>query len=193
MSLKVEKHAFTEEEYQRIGRARVLRPDVRTELIEGEIVEMSPIGEQHAACVKRINFLLSQRVTGYAIVSVQDPLRLDDYSEPQPDLMLLRPRQDFYSSGHPGPDDLLLLIEVSDTSLAYDREVKLHLYARPGIPEVWIVDLASRCIEVHSDPSPQGYRSVKIYKGSESVSSATVTTLVISVDAILGSAYDARF
>lgn len=186
MALTIPKHAFTEEEFQKMGEAGVLPHEQRVELIQGEIVEMSPIGQQHAACVKRINFLLSRHASGYAIISVQDPLRLDDYTEPQPDLMLLKQRDDFYSAGHPGPADVLLLIEVSDSSLAYDHEIKLPLYSRCGIPEVWIVDLAAQCIEVHSEPSPQGYISVQIYGRGENVVSATCTSLSIPVDAIPG-------
>ena len=123
--------------------AGILAEDDRVELLEGDIVEMAPIGSRHAACVNRLNQLLSTRIAGPFIVAVQNPIRLGEFSEPQPDLAILRPRPDFYSESHPGPEDILLLVEVSDTSAEYDREVKVPAYGTAAIPEVWLVDLAS--------------------------------------------------
>jgi len=125
MAAPLVRHRFTVEEYHRMGQAGILSEDDRVELIEGEIVEMAPVGSRHAACVKRLNALLSRRAGGRALVSVQDPIRLGEHSEPQPDLALLKPREDFYAAAHPGPEDVLLVIEVAETSLEYDREVKL--------------------------------------------------------------------
>src|ERR671938_544657 len=141
MSVQVAKRCFSVDEYYRMGEAGILTEDDRVELIEGEIIEMSPIGSRHAACVNRLNTLLGRHLRQTAIVSVQNPIRLDAYSEPEPDVALLRPRADYYESGHPTPADALLIVEVADTSADYDRIIKLPLYAKAGIPEAWLVDL----------------------------------------------------
>jgi Uma2 family endonuclease len=137
----LQRHRHTVDEYHRMGQAGVFAADARLELIDGEVIDMAPIGTRHASMVKRLIALLSAATQGQAIVAAQDPLRLSMSSEPQPDLMLLRPRADFYAQAHPGPTDVLLLIEVSDSTSAYDRGIKLDLYAKHGITEVWIVDL----------------------------------------------------
>ncbi len=149
---------FTTEEYHKMGEHGILAEDDRVELIAGEIVEMSPIGPPHAGHVARLNAVLGRLAGDRAIVWVQTPVDLDDYSEPQPDVVLLRPRADFYTTVHPCPADVLLLIEVADSSLDYDRNVKVPLYARAGVPEVWLVDLtgAGR-VEVYQNPSGAGY------------------------------------
>lgn len=136
-------------DYHRMGEVGILGPELRTELIDGEIIEMPPIGHPHAGTVKLLANRLKESVGANAIVAVQDPVWLDDHSEPIPDIALLRPRADWYRNGHPGPHDVLLLIEVADTSLTYDREVKLPRYARAGIPEVWLVDLSGRRLSIH--------------------------------------------
>jgi Uma2 family endonuclease len=142
----LQRHRLTVDEYYRMAEAGVLAPGARVELIEGEVVDMAPIGTWHASTVKKLIALLSAATQGHAIVAVQDPLRLSDASEPQPDLMLLRPRTDFYAQAHPGPADVLLLIEVSDSTAAYDRGIKLDLYAKHGVAEVWIVDLDNNVV-----------------------------------------------
>lgn len=157
MAVEVTKRRFTVGEYYRLAEVGILTEDDRVELLEGEIFEMSPISSRHAGCVTRLNHLLQDRVKGRAIVSVQNPIRLSDYSEPQPDLAVLKFRPDFYSGEHPKPDDVLLLIEVCETSAAFDRQIKVPLYAKFGIPEVWLVDLAQEQIEVYRAPASQGY------------------------------------
>lgn len=142
----LQRHRLTVDEYYRMAEAGVLAPGARVELIEGEVVDMAAIGTRHASVVKKLIALLSSAVQGHAIVAAQDPVRLSDASEPQPDVMLLRPRADFYAQAHPGPADVLLLIEVSDSTAAYDRGIKLDLYARHGITEVWIVDLDNNVV-----------------------------------------------
>ena len=130
----------------------------RLELIEGEIVEMSPIGRRHAGRVRYLINLLTRRLAGdEAVIDAQDPVVLGDLSEPQPDLAVLAPREDFYADEHPRPEDVLLLIEIADTSLAYDREVKAPIYARYGVPEVWIADLEGNAVEVYREPATGGY------------------------------------
>ncbi|MDX1532353.1 MAG: Uma2 family endonuclease, partial [Rhodothermales bacterium] len=148
---------FTVDEYYAMARAGILTADDRVELIEGRILAMSPIGSRHAACVKRLARLLHERLGDHAIVGVQDPVRLGDLSEPEPDVSLLTPRADFYAAAHPGPADVLLLVEVADTSAGVDRRVKLPLYARSGIAEVWLVVLDEDAVEVHRSPGPDGY------------------------------------
>ncbi len=141
-----------------MGESGILHEDDRVELVAGEIVEMTPIGSRHAASVKRLNHLLSERSTGRAILGVQDPLGLSDRDEPQPDVVLLRPRDDFYAGGHPRPEDVLLVIEVADSSLSYDLGVKVPLYAARGIPEVWIVDVGGERLHIFREPTGDSYR-----------------------------------
>lgn len=167
MTYPIERYRFTVDEYDRLGEAGILGEDDPVELIEGELSVMTPIGRRHAACVDRLNRLLSQRVGDQAIVRVQSPVRLDDHTEPQPDMALLCPREDFYANAHPGPDDLLLVIEVADSSVGYDREVKLPLYARASVVEVWIVDLGRSAIEAHREPRTEGYAERKLYRGHD--------------------------
>jgi len=174
------------EEYHRMLRAGILTEDDRVELIEGEIVEMAPIGSRHAGCVKRLVRRFSQAIGEQALLSVQDPLRLGERSEPQPDLALLRPRDDFYASSHPGPEDVLLIVEVAETSAEYDREVKLPLYARHGIPEVWLVDLEKEAVEVYRGPSPRGYSEARTLRRGSSLSPTPFPELNLPVADILG-------
>jgi Uma2 family endonuclease len=176
---------FTVEEYSRMAQAGILTEDDRVELIEGAVVEMAAIGSRHAACVGRLTAVLSAAQTG-GIVWVQNPIRLGEHSEPQPDLVLLRPRPDFYASAHPGPGDVLLLIEVSETSADADREVKVPLYARAGIAEVWLVDLEAEGIEVYRQPSAEGYRVSRQARRGETLSPEAFPDLTLAADEILG-------
>jgi Uma2 family endonuclease len=151
-------HRFDVDDYHRMAAAGILTAKDRVELIEGEIVDMAPIGSVHGGTVVSLTELVAQAVAeGRVLVSVQGSLRLDARTELQPDLMLLRPRPDRYRSGHPTAANVLLLVEVADTSLAYDRGPKLALYARHGVPEVWIVDLGGRMVEICRGPGPEGY------------------------------------
>ena len=144
--------------YYKMAEAGILAADDRVELIDGEIFDMVPIGSAHAGKTNRLNRLFARAaVDGIVVVSVQGPLRLDAYNEPEPDLMLLKPREDDYQGRHPNAADVLLLVELSDSSLAYDRGTKLPLYAKFGVPEVWIVDLQGAAIEVYREPAPDGY------------------------------------
>ncbi|MEI8165042.1 MAG: Uma2 family endonuclease [Chloroflexales bacterium] len=141
---------FTVDDYYRMGEAGIIKVEDCVELLDGEIIQMSPIGPLHAAIVARLHDLLSQNVRGLHFVRSQSPIHLSDHSEPQPDIAVLRHRDDYYASAHPGPADILLLIEVSDATLAYDRNVKLPHYAEAGIPEVWIVDVGAQVIEQYA-------------------------------------------
>ncbi len=151
---------FTRTDYHAMGRAGILTAGDRVELLEGEIIVMSPIGTRHASCVDRLTHALttSNRLAGRALVRVQSPLAESDRSEPQPDLMLLALRDDWYAHEHPGPADVLLLVEVADSSLDYDRDTKIPTYAAAGIREVWLVDLEHDRIEVYTEPARGDYR-----------------------------------
>ncbi|MFB6214898.1 MAG: Uma2 family endonuclease [Candidatus Bipolaricaulia bacterium] len=169
MSVKVRKRRFTVEEYYKLAQAGVLSEDDRVELIEGEIIEMVPIGSRHAACVKRLNHQLSQKIEEAIIISVQDPIRLSEHSEPQPDLALLEPRPDYYADEHPGPEDVLLLVEVAESSQEYDRERKIPLYAQAKIPETWLVDLKKEMVVTYHKPGKETYRKTRKYRAGERI------------------------
>ena len=156
------RHRLSVDAYYKMAEAGILTEPHRVELIDGEIFDMAAIGSPHAAVTNRLARIFSRSVSDeIALVNVQSPLRLDAHNEPQPDLMLLRPRADGYRAGHPGAADVLLLIEVSESSLAYDRGAKLPLYARFGVPEVWIVDLSDSAVEVYRAPRDGAYASRK--------------------------------
>lgn len=174
-------HRFTVAEYERMVEVGILTEDDRVELIEGEILEKLTIGDRHAAAVNRLLRLLDRAMGDRAIVSCQNPIRLA-HSVPEPDLVLLRPRDDFYASGKPGPADILLLIEVSDSSLDQDRGEKLQHYARNEIAEFWIVNLVDNLLEVHRDPRPGGrYARVRHLGPGESVEPAAFPGLSFAV------------
>ena len=186
MAVQLLRRRFTVDEYYRMGKVGILHEDDRLELLEGEIVEMAPIGSRHQATVDRLATLFFGRVADSASVRVQGPVRLAEDSEPQADLTLLRRRPDFYASAHPGPGDVLSLVEVSDTTVEYDREVKVPLYARHGIAEVWLVDLAVQVVEAHRDPSAEGYREVLQFGRGQGLSPESLPGLESVVEDILG-------
>ena len=186
MSAALDKYSFTAEEFERLGEAGILRQDARLELIEGEIFEMSPIGNAHAACVKFLNRLLSRLFGNILIIGVQDPVRLSDFSEPQPDISLLRWRDDDYRDGHPTPADVLLVIEVADTTVIKDRTVKIPLYARYGVPEAWLVNIPEEQVEIYSAPSGDVYQRVEVFGRGQEARSHTVEGLAVKVGELLG-------
>lgn len=153
----VTRHRLTVDDYHQMAESGILGPDDSVELIAGEVLDMSPIGSLHAALVRALGRWLTDSVGQRAIVAVQDPVHLDDSSEPQPDIALLKPRLDYYAAAHPGPADTLLIVEVAESSLAYDLGVKVPLYARHGVPEVWVIDAATRITHRFRGPRPEGY------------------------------------
>jgi Uma2 family endonuclease len=157
MPVQAPRRLFTVGEFHQMAEAAIFGEDDRVELLSGEVVVMTPIGSRHAACVSRLNRWLGQHLGEGFIVRVQDPVRLDDRSEPQPDLVVVKARDDFYRDAHPGPADVLLVIEVADTSTEINRVEKVPLYGRSGIPETWVVDLSARQIEVYRAPTSGGY------------------------------------
>jgi Uma2 family endonuclease len=186
MSLQIVKRQFNVTEYNRMAETGILSEDDRVELIEGEIIEMSPIGSRHAACVRRLDALFNRQLAGAAQVSAQNPILLDEYSEPQPDIALLKPRHDFYAEAHPLPSDVWLIVEVADTSIEYDRKVKAPLYAQAGIPEMWLVNLAEETIEVYTQPENGAYQKAGSFARGDSFSSTIFRELRLSVEDILG-------
>jgi Uma2 family endonuclease len=158
-------HAFTRKDYHAMIGAGILREDDRLELINGQIVQQMPIGTSHAGMVNRLNQLLTARVGPRNIVAVQNPVALNEFSEPQPDIALLQPREDFYENFHPTPQEVALIVEVADTSLGYDREDKIPLYAMCGIPEVWLVDLSTKAVHVFRHPGQTDYAEVTRLRG----------------------------
>lgn len=168
---------FTVDEYYRMTETGVLPEDENVELLDGQIYLMSPIGSQHAACVRRLDRLFQARIQTQALVSVQNPLRLSDTSEPEPDLALLAPRDDNYAARHPGPDDAFLIVEVVDRSLDFDLETKRPLYARAGLPEYWVVALEDEQVHVFRTPEGEQYTIHDAYGRGNDLSVAALPGL----------------
>ena len=186
MGTELQRRLFTADEFHRIAETGVLRDDDRVELVDGEIVQMTPIGSPHAACVDRLNVLLQRSIDVRGIVRVQGPIRLDAHSEPLPDLSVLRPRADFYASAHPMPSDILLVVEVADTSFRYDRDIKVPLYARASIAETWLVDLLNERVEIFTQPTAQGYQQSRRAGRGERLTTSALPTISLLVDDIVG-------
>lgn len=178
---------FTIDEYHRMGEAGILGCDERLELIAGHIVVREPIGSRHAGTVDRLTRLWTTRLGERAIVRVQNPLVLpEEASEVQPDITLLAPRADFYTSAHPTPADVRLLIEVADTSVLLDRRVKMPLYARGGVQEAWLCDLTTGRVDVHRDLTAGRYATVRTLRGPQSLPVAAFPDVAVTVDDLLG-------
>ena len=186
MALHLLPGPFTLDLYHRLGELGILDEDDRVELLDGQIVEMTPIGGAHSACVIRLNDLLARRVRRDTTVSVQNPVILADRWEPQPDLAVLRRSGGLSGAWLPHAQDVLLLIEVADTSMERDRHVKIPLYAAAGIAEAWIVDLPGDRIEVHRGPGPNGYHDVRLATRGETITPINLPGIDINVDDVLG-------
>jgi len=177
-------------EYHKMGEVGILSEDERIELIDGVIIEMSPIGSEHAATVKKLNQLFSNSLSpSEAMIGIQDPVILDDGTEPQPDISILRSKDDAYASEHPRPSDVLLIVEVADTSVEEDRTIKLPRYAACGIPEVWLVNIPEKKIEAYHTPVGEkenaGYKIRVEYRESDTLSPAAFPNIKIAVAAVL--------
>jgi Uma2 family endonuclease len=186
MSVEVVKKQFNVEEYYRMSAAGILSEEDRVELIEGEIIQMNPIGSRHAACVGRLTELLGERARRVAIVWVQNPVQVNDYSEPVPDITLLRRRDDFYKHANPQAAYLLLVVEVSDSTVNYDRKVKVPLYARAGVPKMWLVNQPEDLVEVYSRPADGAYQEARLVRRGESLTAAAVPGLALDAADVLG-------
>jgi Uma2 family endonuclease len=178
------RHRITVDEYYRMAEVGLLAPDARVELIEGEIIDMAPIGSRHAAVVDDVTQQLAALAQQQATVGAQRPIRLDSGTEPQPDILVLKYRADRYGKSHPGPGDILLLVEVCDASLAYDLKIKLPLYAKHGIPEVWLVDIQNKQLHVFREPRIDHYALTSVSKNGF-ITMSTAPYLQINVGAVL--------
>jgi Uma2 family endonuclease len=183
--MTIVRHRFSVEDYHRMAQAGILSEDDRVELIEGEVVQMAPIGPRHAAQVARLSALLHEASKGRAILWTQNPVRLGEHSEPQPDLALLRPRADYYATAHPTAADVLLVVEVAETSADYDRQLKLPLYARHGIPEAWLVDLERTRVEVYRRPTAEGYGEVMTLGTGDALSPLALPDVSLPLSEVL--------
>ena len=182
----VPRYRFDVDEFARMGEAGIFTEDDRVELIDGEIREMTPIGPPHAGTVNRLSELLVTRLAGRANVIVQNPIRLNRHTEPQPDLVVARRREDFYAGRHPEPGDVLLVIEVADSSLRYDRAEKTPRYGRAGIPETWLVDVEAGTVTAYTEPGPQGYARQQVRRRGERMAAASVPNFGLAVDDVFG-------
>lgn len=177
---------FTVDEYYRMASAGILGEDDRVELLDGQIVTMPPIGSPHGGIVNRLTRLLIRRLGDRAVVAVQNPVRLDVLSEPQPDFGILHARADDYAEAHARPHEIHVLVEVADSTLTFDRGYKLRLYAKAGVPEVWIVDVQSERVEIYRDPVDQRYTSVHVADKSDSIAPAAFPDAAIHVGELFG-------
>ena len=175
---------WTAEDYLRLGEAGIIGEDERVELIAGEIIHMSPIGDRHSAGSTKANMLFAPRGPSVCLVSVQSPLRLGHGYEPTPDVVVFRPRADYYLHGH-RPEDVLLVIEVADSSRHYDLNEKARIYAAALIPEYWVPDLVEDALVVHREPMADGYASVQTLKRGQKLSPLAFADWEIAVDDIL--------
>ena len=180
-----ERYRFNRQQYHALVEAGILKEDARVELIRGEVTVLAATNPRHSSTVNRLNAALTTRLSERAIIGVQNPFAIGGDSEPQPDLSVAKPRADFYQADHPGPQDLRLVIEVADTSLRYDRQVKLPLYAEAGIWEVWIVNLAEAVLEIYREPRSDGYGTLLRRKAGDTVSPLAFPDLVLSVADLL--------
>jgi Uma2 family endonuclease len=186
MQIEVTKKLFTVDDYYRMAEAGIIGPEERTELIDGEIIQKSPPGNRHVACVNRANTTFVEAFRQRAIVSVQNPLRLNIYNEPQPDIVVLQPRSDFYESIRFSPEHVFFVVEISDTSPAFDRKVKLARYAEFGVPEVWIEDLKHDLLLVFRELEGKSYKSSLSLRRGDSVSPIAFPDVVLKVEQLLG-------
>jgi Uma2 family endonuclease len=186
MSLSLITRKFTVEEYEKMATEGIIKPDEKVELIRGEIIKMSPMGTRHAAGIARLTQLLYRKFGDLILLGVQNPIRLNNNSQPEPDLSLLIPRSDFYVAAYPCPQDIYLIIEVSDSTLDYDRYTKISLYAEANIKEVWIVNLKEECLEVYRYPLHGSYQAIQKYYRGEIIFIESFPEIELTLIEILG-------
>jgi len=185
MPVETTKKLFSVDDYYRMLDAGILTPEDRVELIDGEIFEMSPIGSRHLGCVNRATRLFTMAFAKRVVVSVQNPLLLNNYTEPEPDLVLLKPRADEYAAKKPAAADAFLVLEVAETTLGFDRGVKLPRYAKAGVPEVWIENLNEDCLLVYRDSTGAAYSTCLTLHRGESVSVMALPDVAFAVEDLL--------
>lgn len=186
MTVQLLRKKFTVAEFQQMAETGIIKDEDRLELIDGEIIDMGKIGSKHAAYVDRLNDLLRDKLGKQVLIRIQNPVELSTYSQPQPDLALVRRRNDYYENRHPQPSDIFLLIEVADSTLETDREVKIPLYARSLILEAWIINCNNQSLEVYRYPTDNNYREKLCFFKGEKLSCLAFADLEITVDEIMG-------
>ena len=169
MAIQLEYRLLTVEDYHKMIRAGILSQNDQVELLNGQIIKMSPIGSQHAACVEKIDELLKVLLKGKASVRAQNPVILGDLSEPEPDIAIVKRKENYYADGHPQSDEIFLIMEVADSSLEKDRQAKLPIYARAMIPEYWIIDLENQSVEVYTNPQDNLYKTKRLFLASDTI------------------------
>jgi hypothetical protein len=185
METEVTRKRFTVDEYHEMAKAGILQPRERVELIDGEIIQMSPIGYRHGVCIDRMHTLFVKKFGEQAVVSSQNPIRLNKWTEPQPDLVVFKPRADFYAKKRKRPEDVLFVVEVADSTLRYDQKIKLPQYAIAGIPEYWIADLKNDVLHVYRDPAGESYNTVDALHPSEFVCPLAFPDVRFQIDDVL--------
>ena len=186
MRIEISKKLFTVDDYYRMAEAGILTEDDRVELIDGEILQMSAIGSRHLGCVNRASTLFVESFGRRCVVSTQNPVQLSAWTEPQPDIVVLNPRPDFYASKKPMAEDVLLVLEVADTTLSYDRDIKVPRYAAAGIQEVWIESLVDDRLLVYRDPAETGFRTSFTLERGKSISPMAFPDNIFTIDDLLG-------
>lgn len=186
MAMQHERRRFTVDEYHKMGTAGILTEDDRVELIDGEIVQMSPINVPHAVCVSLLNMAFAPLLAGRGMVWVQNPIAVDDLNEPQPDVLLVKSHDYLQQQRHPGPADILLLIEVADATVRFDRYQKVPRYARAGILEVWLVNIPKGIVEVYTEPIAGKYRGIRRVGRGESITLTALPDITVQVASFLG-------
>ena len=185
-AIRVRRYSFTVDEFAKMGEVGIFTEDDRVELIDGEVRKMAAIGPLHVTIVNRLNATLVKLLESSAVLQVQNPVRLDLHNEPQPDFSVIKERGKYYETALPGPGDTLLVIEVADSTLAYDLYEKAPLYAKSMIPELWIVDLEAKVVRVFTQPGPSGYANEREMRRGSTIKSAGVEGLRVEVDEIFG-------
>jgi Uma2 family endonuclease len=186
MAVAIPRYRFTVDEYHKMAQAGIFTEDDRVELLEGEIVTMAAIGPRHAATVERTARFFTFRLGERALVRSQNPLRIGEHSEPEPDVALTRWRDDYYAGGHPTPEDTFLIIEVADTSLRLDREVKIPIYAGCSVTEVWLADVDDGTLHVFRVPEPTGYKVQRVLRRGQSIAPEAFPDVSVRVEELLG-------
>ncbi|MGI8639585.1 MAG: Uma2 family endonuclease [Pyrinomonadaceae bacterium] len=183
---KVAPKRFSVEDFRKMTEAGILPEESGWEIIDGKIIDKIKISSRNAGAVRRLNKVLANLVGNQTLISIRNPIHIDDYNEPEPDIALLKRRSDFYRKGHPLPQDVLLLIEVSDSTIEYDREIKKVIYAEAEIVEFWLVNLQDNTVEVYSQPKNGNYRLARILESGETIEATAVENLKLQIDEILG-------
>ena len=183
---QLERYPITTDVYHQMIKQGILTSNDKIELLEGDLIKMSAVGPRHAACVDRLSEILRTEFGKSITLRHQNPVELSDFSEPEPDIAILRRREDFYAHAHPAPGDVLLLIEISESTLKKDRGIKLSAYAKAGIVEYWIVNLQDDIIEVYTSPAGSSYQVTRIVHRHETLSPVLLSSIILEADEVLG-------